>query len=48
MKTIIIEKTAQGAWRIYDVIGGYLFVRQYFGYTKREAVRAFKSESAIA
>ena len=40
-----IEKTMQGAWRITDIIGGYLFVRQYFGYSKSEAVRAFINEN---
>ena len=40
-----IEKTIQGAWRISDIIGGYLFVRQYFGYSKSEAVRAFVNEN---
>jgi hypothetical protein len=40
-----IEKTIQGAWRISDIIGGYLEVRQYLGYSKREAIRAFISEN---
>jgi hypothetical protein len=39
-----IEKTSQGAWRISTVINGYLFTRQYFFYTKREAIIEFKSE----
>jgi hypothetical protein len=39
-----IEKTIQGAWRISDIIGGYLAVRQYFGYSKSEAIRAFIAE----
>jgi hypothetical protein len=39
-----IEKTIQGAWRISDIIGGYLEVRQYFGYSKSEAIRAFIAE----
>jgi len=36
------ERTIQGAWRVSDVIDGQLETRQYFGYTKREAVEAFK------
>lgn len=39
-----IEKTFQGAWRISDIIAGYLFTRQYFFYTKREAVALFREE----
>ena len=39
-----IEKTIQGAWRISDIIGGYLEVKQYFGYSKSEAIRAFIAE----
>jgi hypothetical protein len=39
-----IEKTIQGAWRISDIIGGHLEVRQYFGYSKSEAIRAFVTE----
>jgi hypothetical protein len=39
-----IEKTIQGAWRISDIIGGHLEVRQYFGYSKSEAIRAFIAE----
>jgi hypothetical protein len=39
-----IERTIQGAWRISDIIGGYLEVKQYFGYSKSEALRAFIAE----
>jgi hypothetical protein len=39
-----IEKTIQGAWRISDIIGGHLEVKQYFGYSKSEAIRAFIAE----
>jgi hypothetical protein len=34
-----IEKTFQGA---YKIINGYLVSKQYMGYTKREAIQAFK------
>lgn len=40
------EKTLQGAWLISDIIDGHLVRRQYFGYTKKEAIAAFKAESA--
>lgn len=39
-----IEKTVQGAWRISDIVGGYLIQRQYFFMSKREAIREFKTE----
>jgi hypothetical protein len=37
-----IERTFQGAWRISGMIDGYLVTRQFFGYTKKEAIAAFK------
>jgi hypothetical protein len=37
-----IERTFQGAWRISEIVNGYLFTRQFFGYTKKEAIAAFK------
>jgi hypothetical protein len=37
-----IERTFQGAWRISGMVDGYLVTRQFFGYTKKEAVAAFK------
>ncbi len=37
-----IERTFQGAWRISRMIDGYLVTRQFFGYTKKEAIAAFK------
>lgn len=33
-----------GAWRVSDIIDGYYVSRQYIGYTKREAERAFRAE----
>lgn len=32
-----------GAWEVSAIIGGYLTRRVYYGYTKREAIRLFKS-----
>lgn len=37
-----IERTFQGAWRISAMIDGYLVTRQFLGYTKKEAIAAFK------
>lgn len=39
-----IERTFQGAWRISALVNGYLVTKQYFGYTKKEAVTAFQLE----
>jgi hypothetical protein len=39
-----IEKTFQGAWRVSAIIGGWRYSKQYFYYTKREAVELFKEE----
>jgi len=40
-----VERTFQGAWRIYESgRDGYLVSRQYFGYSKREAVALFRAE----
>lgn len=41
-----IEKNYSGAYVISDVVNGYLVTKQYYGYTKREAVALFKKESA--
>jgi hypothetical protein len=40
-----IERTFQGAYKISDIINGYLVTRQYMGYTKREAIQAFKQDA---
>jgi hypothetical protein len=37
-----IERTFQGAYRISAIVDGYLVTRQFFGYTKKEAIAAFK------
>lgn len=39
-----IERTYQGAYRITDIINGHYISRQYFFYTKKEAVAEFKAE----
>lgn len=39
-----VEKTYQGAWRISTLVGDYLESRQYFDYTKKEAIALFKEE----
>lgn len=39
-----IERTFQGAYKISAIVNGYLVSRQYMGYTKREAIQAFKQE----
>jgi hypothetical protein len=41
---VTIERTIQGAWRISAIVNGYLMTRQYFFYTKGEAIREFKKE----
>ena len=43
-----IEKTFQGAWRVSDIIDGYLITRQYFFCTKKEAIEQFKAETESA
>jgi hypothetical protein len=37
-----IEKTFQGAWRISTMHNGYLVSHQFMGYTKKDAIQAFK------
>ena len=43
--TMTIERTFQGAYKISAIVNGYLVTKQYMGYTKREAVEAFKALS---
>lgn len=40
-----VERNYAGAYVISDIVGGYLVTKQYYGYTKREAVRLFKEET---
>lgn len=36
----LVEKNVHGAWVVYGAIG----VKQYYGYSKAEAVRRYKEE----
>jgi len=38
------RKTFQGAWAISDIINGHRVEQQYMGYTKAEAIKAFKKQ----
>jgi hypothetical protein len=38
---MLIERGQYGQWVISDLVNGYLVTRQYYGYTKKEAVREF-------
>jgi hypothetical protein len=40
-----IDKNAEGAWRISDIIDGYLVTKVYYFYTKREAMKLFRQET---
>ena len=40
-----IDKNTEGAWRVSDIIGGYLVTKVYYFYTKREAIKQFKEET---
>lgn len=42
----IIEKLYNGAWLVSDIVNGYRVKRQYFAYSKREAITEFKAEMA--
>jgi hypothetical protein len=39
---MIIEKNYSGAWVVSDIVGGYWVTRQYYFYTKREAMKLFR------
>lgn len=40
-----IERLHNGAWQIYESDDhGYLFTMTYYGYTKRDAMREFRSD----
>ena len=45
---MIIDKNAEGAWRISDIVGegygSYWLCRTYYFYTKREAIAQFKQD----
>lgn len=42
------KKTVSGAWRVSDIVNGYLMTRQYFGYSKRDAIALFREEARKA
>lgn len=45
MPNPIIEQVAHnGAFIVSDIIGGYFVARTYYGYTRREALTAFRRE----
>ena len=39
-----VEKNQYGAWVVSDIVDGVLEHRQYYGYTKREALAEFRAE----
>ena len=39
-----VDKNSEGAWRVSDIINGYLVTKRYYGYTKKEAIKMFKEE----
>ena len=39
-----IEKNVYGAYVISDIVNGYLVSKQYYYYTKKEAISRFKRE----
>ena len=41
---MIINKNVYGAWVISESINGYLVTKQYYYYTKKQAIKRFKSE----
>jgi hypothetical protein len=36
----LVEKNIRGAWVVYGALG----VRQYYGYTKKEAIQKYKNQ----
>ena len=41
---MIVEKGSQGQWLITALINGYLVTRQFFGYSRKEAIKLFLQE----
>jgi hypothetical protein len=39
-----IEKGKQGQWIITAIINGYLVSKQFFGYSKKDAIALFKKD----
>jgi hypothetical protein len=44
--TITVERNHAGAYVLSAIVGGYLVTRQYYGYTKRDAVALFRRDTA--
>lgn len=43
---MMIEKVSHsGAWIVSDIVGGYRVARTYYGYTRAQALKAFKAEN---
>ena len=42
-ESMTVEKNREGAYVISDIVSGYLVTRSYYGYTKRESVRLFRT-----
>jgi hypothetical protein len=41
---ITITRNHEGAYVLSAMVRGYLVTKRYYGYTKREAIKAFKGE----
>jgi hypothetical protein len=41
---LTVERNQYGAWVVSDIIDDYLVSKQYYDYTKKEAIEAFKEE----
>lgn len=37
-----IEQNQDGAWIISALVGNHLLTRRFYGYTRREAIQAFR------
>lgn len=40
----ITKAIPSGSWQVSDIVSGHLVQRQYYGYTKRAALAAFRKE----
>ncbi len=40
----VTKSFPHGYWQVSDIVAGHLVSRTYIGYTKREAIAAFKEE----
>lgn len=38
------ERNHDGAWIVSALVGRHLITRRYYGFTKREAIAAFRAE----